>query len=58
MVEIPSVTAFSRDVGVGIILISLVCLQFYFQDFGPGDFALEEQSSVVKDQEIKPQLCA
>lgn len=58
MVEIPSETIFSRDVGAGSILISIVYFQFYFQGCSPGDFALEEQSSVVKEQELDPQLCA
>lgn len=54
----PSVTVLSRDVGVGSFLISIVYFQFYIQGFSPGDFALEEQLSVVKDQELEPQLCA
>lgn len=41
----------------GSILISVVCLQSYFQGFSPGALPLEDQSSTVKDQELELQLC-
>lgn len=53
----PSVTIFSRDIGVGSFLISVIYFQFCIQGFDPGDFALEEQLSGAKVRQLEPQLC-